>query len=136
MPKSWLTNGREGVTRDTPLGVCHVTSRCPATPTVTHRDNVTSCHAVTHWRSWHRAKNGSQVFSGVLARQWCTNPPGCGRAVPYIDHLALLWLLNGGRVVELYRDREIIVTERCAPQCYRRRPVEVGRVVLAWEIAQ
>jgi hypothetical protein len=41
------TNGREGVTRDTPLGVCHVTSRCPATPTVTYRDSVTSDHAVT-----------------------------------------------------------------------------------------
>jgi hypothetical protein len=37
------------VTRDTPLGGCHVTSRCPATPTVTLRDNVTLCHAVTHW---------------------------------------------------------------------------------------
>ena len=52
MPKPQTTNGREGVTRDTPLGVCHVTSRCPTPPTVTHRDNVTPCHAVTHLRWW------------------------------------------------------------------------------------
>jgi len=57
-------NGREGVTRDTPIGGCHVTSRCPATPTVTHRDNVTSCHAVTYWRLWLKATNGTRVFSG------------------------------------------------------------------------
>jgi hypothetical protein len=49
MPRPGRTNGPEGVTRDTPLGVCHVTSRCPATPIVTHRDNVTPCHAVTRW---------------------------------------------------------------------------------------
>jgi hypothetical protein len=63
---------------------------------------------------------------------------GCDRDRPFarVDHLGLLWLVNGGAVAELYRDRAIIVTERGAPQCYRRRPVEVGRVVLAWEIAQ
>jgi hypothetical protein len=31
-------------------------------------------------------------------------------------------------------DRAIIETERGARQSYQRRPVEVGRVVLAWEL--
>jgi hypothetical protein len=60
---------------------------------------------------------------------------GCDRERPFarVDHLGLLWLLNGGTVVELHRDRAILETERGVRQCYRRRPVEVGRVVLAWE---
>ena len=62
---------------------------------------------------------------------------GCDRERPFarIDHLGLLWLLNGASVVELYRDRAILETERSTRQCYRRRPVEVGRVVLAWELS-
>ncbi len=62
---------------------------------------------------------------------------GCDRERPFarVDHLGLLWLLNGGSVVELHRDRAILETERGARQCYRRRPVEVGRVVLAWELS-
>jgi hypothetical protein len=60
---------------------------------------------------------------------------GCDRERPFarVDRLGLLWLLNGGTVVELHRDRAILETERGVRQCYRRRPVEVGRVVLAWE---
>jgi hypothetical protein len=63
---------------------------------------------------------------------------GCDRERPFarVDHLGLLWLLNGGSVVELRRDRAIFETERGARQCYPRRPVEVGRVVLAWELSQ
>jgi hypothetical protein len=62
---------------------------------------------------------------------------GCDRERPFarVDHLGLLWLLNGGSVVELHRDRAILETERGTRQCYRRRPVEVGRVVLAWELS-
>ena len=62
---------------------------------------------------------------------------GCDRERPFarVDHLGLLWLLNGGTVVELHRDRAIIENEHDVRQCYRRRPVEVGRVVLAWELA-
>jgi hypothetical protein len=60
---------------------------------------------------------------------------GCDRERPFarVDHLGLLWLLNGGTVVELHRNQAILETERGVRQCYRRRPVEVGRVVLAWE---
>ena len=62
---------------------------------------------------------------------------GCDRERPFacVDHLGLLWLVNGGTVVELHRDRAILEIERGARQCYRRRPIEVGRVVLAWEFA-
>jgi hypothetical protein len=62
---------------------------------------------------------------------------GCDRERPFarLDHLGLLWLLNGDTVVELHRDKAIIETERGACQTYRRRPVEVGRVVLAWELS-
>jgi hypothetical protein len=62
---------------------------------------------------------------------------GCDRERPFarIDHLGLLWLLNGGTVIELHRDRAVLETESGARQCYRRRPVEVGRIVLAWELA-
>jgi hypothetical protein len=61
---------------------------------------------------------------------------GCDRERPFarIDHLGLIWLLNGGTVVELRRDLAMLKTEGGARQCYRRRPVEVGRVVLAWEL--
>jgi hypothetical protein len=62
---------------------------------------------------------------------------GCDRERPFarVDHLGLLWMLNGGSVVELHRDRAILETESGARQCCRRRPVELGRVVLAWELS-
>jgi hypothetical protein len=61
---------------------------------------------------------------------------GCDPERPFarVDHLGLLWLLNGGTVVELHRDRAIIEKEGGARQRYHRRPVEIGRVVLAWEL--
>jgi hypothetical protein len=61
---------------------------------------------------------------------------GCDRERPFarIDHLGLLWLLDGGTVLELHRDHAIIETLGGARQTYRRRPVEVGRVMLAWEL--
>jgi hypothetical protein len=61
---------------------------------------------------------------------------GCDRERPFarVDHLGLLWLLNWGTVVELHRDRAIIEKEGGARQRYHRRPVEIGRVVLAWEL--
>ena len=61
---------------------------------------------------------------------------GCDRERPFarIDHLGLIWLLNGGNIVELHRDRAIIEIKGGVRQCCRRRPVEAGRVVLAWEI--
>jgi hypothetical protein len=61
---------------------------------------------------------------------------GCDRERPFarVDHLGLLWLLKGGTIIEWSRDRAILQTESGVAQTYRRRPVEVGRVVLAWEL--
>jgi hypothetical protein len=62
---------------------------------------------------------------------------GADRERPFarIDHMGLLWLSNGGTIIELYRDRAVLKTQSGARQTYHRRPVEVGRVVLAWELA-
>jgi hypothetical protein len=62
---------------------------------------------------------------------------GCDRERPFarIDHMGLLWLLDGDTVRELHRDRAIIETPSGARQTFRRRPVEVGCVLLAWELA-
>ena len=61
---------------------------------------------------------------------------GCDRERPFagVDHPGLLWQLNGGSIVELHRDHANVVTASGIQQTYRRRPVEVGRVVLAWEL--
>jgi hypothetical protein len=63
---------------------------------------------------------------------------GCDRERPFVrvDHKGLLWVLNGGTIAELHRDRAIIETSSGARQSYLRRPVEVGRVVLPWELAR
>jgi hypothetical protein len=62
---------------------------------------------------------------------------GCDRERPFarLDHMGLLWLVKGGAVVELHRHRAVIATVSGTHQTYRRRPVEVGRVVLAWELS-
>jgi hypothetical protein len=56
--------------------------------------------------------------------------------MPRIDHLGLVWLLNGGTVIELQRDGAILETAGGARQSYPRRPIEVGRIVLPWELIQ
>ena len=60
---------------------------------------------------------------------------GADRERPFarIDHMGLLWLCKGGTIIELYRDRAVLKTQSGTRQTYRRRPVEVGRVVLAWD---
>ena len=62
---------------------------------------------------------------------------GCDRERPFVrDHKGLLWLLNGGTIVQLHRDRAVIETTPGACQSYLRHPVEVGRVVLPWELTR
>jgi hypothetical protein len=62
---------------------------------------------------------------------------GCDPDRPFarVDRMGLVWLLNGGTVTELHRDRAIIRTTAGARQSYRRRPVDIGSVALAWEFA-
>jgi hypothetical protein len=61
---------------------------------------------------------------------------GCDRERPFarVDHMGLLWLVNGGKVFELHRDRAILELVSGARQSYRRRPVDIDRVVLPWEL--
>jgi hypothetical protein len=61
---------------------------------------------------------------------------GCDRAKPFarIDRAGLLWLLNGGKLVALTAVTATIAISG-ARQTYRRRPIEVDAVALAWELA-
>ena len=62
---------------------------------------------------------------------------GCDRKRPYcVPCRGLLWEVNGGTVVALHRDRAIIEVKGSGErQIYKRQPLELGRVVLAWEFA-
>jgi hypothetical protein len=62
---------------------------------------------------------------------------GCDRGRPFarIDHAGLLWLLNGDKLVEIDRHKAVIQGRTGARQTYHRKPVAVGEVVLAWELA-
>ena len=42
--------------------------------------------------------------------------------------------MKGGTIAELHRDRAVVQSAGGVRQTYQRRPVEVGRVVLAWEL--
>ena len=61
---------------------------------------------------------------------------GCDRARPFarIDHAGLLWLLNGDKLLDLDRHTASIERRTGARQRFRRRPVAVGEIVLAWEL--
>lgn len=63
---------------------------------------------------------------------------GCNRERPFarIDHAGLIWLLNGETLVELHRHWAVIERRTGARQTFRRRPLAVGEVVLAWELAE
>lgn len=62
---------------------------------------------------------------------------GCDRERPFarIDHAGLLLLLNGGSLLALTRDTAVIETPTGARQTYHRHSIDVGRVMLAWEMA-
>jgi hypothetical protein len=61
---------------------------------------------------------------------------GCDRERPFarLDHAGLLWLLNGDRLAELDCARAVIERSTGSQQVFRRRPLAVGEVVLAWEL--
>jgi hypothetical protein len=63
---------------------------------------------------------------------------GADRERPFVrrDNMGLLWATNGGKIVELHRHSAVIEARDGVREAYRRRPVEVGRVVLAWERAR
>jgi len=61
---------------------------------------------------------------------------GCDRDRTFarIGYAGLLWLVNGDRLVELNRHQAVIERWTGAQQTYRRKPVAIGDVVLAWEL--
>ena len=62
---------------------------------------------------------------------------GCDRKRPYyVSPRGLLWEVNGGTIVALCRDLAVIEIKGGDRRAYKREPVEVGRVVLAWELTQ
>jgi hypothetical protein len=48
---------------------------------------------------------------------------------------AVLWLLNGSKLLELDRHKAVIGRHSGARQTYRRKPFVVGEVVAPWELA-
>jgi hypothetical protein len=61
---------------------------------------------------------------------------GCDRERPFarIDRAGLLWLINGGKLVALTTETATIETQTGHRQTCQRRPVEIGSVVLAWDL--
>jgi hypothetical protein len=61
---------------------------------------------------------------------------GADRNKPFarIGHAGLLWSLHGNTLIEVDHHRAVIETGTGALQSYRRRPVAVGEVALAWEL--
>ena len=59
---------------------------------------------------------------------------GCNRDKPFarIDHMGLLWLLNGRKLVALTADSAVIGTPSGVTLTFRRKPTDPG-VVVAWE---
>ena len=63
---------------------------------------------------------------------------GCDRERLFagVEPAGLLWCLEGGKLLALTADTAVIETSTGHRQTCQRRPVEVGCVVLAWEVAQ
>jgi len=62
---------------------------------------------------------------------------GCDRKRPLAryDHMGLLWIIQGGRLVALTADTATIDDTRTGSlQTYRRVPIDLDRAVLAWEL--
>jgi hypothetical protein len=62
---------------------------------------------------------------------------GCDRERPLAryDHMGLLWILQGRRLVALRADGATIDTLTGSLQTYRRVPIDCDRAVVAWELA-
>jgi hypothetical protein len=63
---------------------------------------------------------------------------GCDRKRPFtrLEHAGLLWLLDGRKLVALTAETATIETPTGGRQTFRRRLIEAGRVVLAWQLSQ
>jgi hypothetical protein len=61
---------------------------------------------------------------------------GCNRPFARTDHAGLLWFLKGGKLLALTAETAKIETVTGCPQSFSRRPVDVGSVVLVWELVR
>lgn len=63
---------------------------------------------------------------------------GCDRDRPFtrVEHAGLLWLLGGDKLTDLRRDSAVIERPNGIRHAYRRRPIDLGQVVLAWELGR
>jgi hypothetical protein len=61
---------------------------------------------------------------------------GCDRERPLAryDHMGLLWIIQGRRLVALTADTATIDTLTGSLQSYPRRSIDLNRVVLPWEL--
>jgi hypothetical protein len=61
---------------------------------------------------------------------------GADREWPFarVDHMGLLWLINGRRLVALTADTATIEMPTGSYQTYRRRPVVTGKIMPAWRL--
>jgi hypothetical protein len=84
---------------------------------------------------------GSLITDGLL-RQWLSggdrsNFSAATESGPYyVAHRGLLWEVNGGRIAALDCHRAIIEIASGDRRAYQRQALEVGRVVLAWELSE
>jgi hypothetical protein len=90
---------------------------------------IDDCH---HFLDSGGAKRATELGWGRLDLFGCN----CERPFARIDGLGLLWLVKGGTIRALHRDHAIIETVGGAIQTFRRRPLEVGRVVPVWELSR
>jgi hypothetical protein len=62
---------------------------------------------------------------------------GCDRERPLAryDHMGLLWMIQGGKLVALTAQTATIDTLTGSLLAYRRVPIGSDRIVLAWELA-
>ena len=57
----------------------------------------------------------------------------CERPFARVDHMGLLWLLNGRKLVALTACTATIETRSGGRQTYKRQPVEISSIMLPWE---
>jgi hypothetical protein len=62
---------------------------------------------------------------------------GCDRERPLAryDHMGLLWIIQGGKLVALTAQTATIDTLTGSLQTYSRRPVKMDRVTLPWDLS-
>src|SRR5262249_40226520 len=62
----------------------------------------------------------------------------CDRKRPSarVDNMGLVWFVNGGSILALHRDGAVLETRMGARQSYRRRSLDMSRIVLVWEVTK